>query len=281
MVEIEEEQKKKLKFLVLGESGVGKTFLINKYISRNWNIENEIQIKKTYGIDINIELINNENETILIEFIELEGDFDKKEYFNIFINIYFKEKSKFHKKLPFHAIIYVFDTHSFESLENCNKWFKWLYNEIKIKIFDEKNINNKNNRIKYDDFLDTPIFFLGNKADFKKNTEMNLINSKINNIINKDKKYILSSFAFKNTNNLYYYNNMKGDEFHKILEIFIFQILNLMNNLDSFKNTNTVDKVQDYSKYSLKEFMYLKTFNYKLKKNYLSRFIKLIMSFKR
>lgn len=278
-----EEEENKLKFLVIGESQVGKSFLINKYISRNWEIKNVVKIQKTNGIDINVELINNENENFIIEFVEFEGDFDKIEYFNIFTNIYFKEKSKFTKLLPFHGIIYVFDTQCFESLAKCNKWLKWFYNEMKIKIFEENEISNKEKRVKYSDFLDIPILFLGNKTNFKKNKQMNLVNSKINNMMNKQKKFILSNFAFKNTKNLYYFDNTKEEEFFQFLEVFIFQILNLMNNSNNFKNTNIVnqEEIPDFSNYCLKEFIYLKTFNYKLKKNFLSKLIYKILNLRR
>lgn len=264
------EDQRKLKFIVLGDSSVGKTELLNSYIMRDWLKKDLINIKPTRGIDIFIEEKIIDGDHIMIEFIELEGDYDEREKMNIFLNIYFKENSAFNKFVPFHGIIFIFNTNQTHSLNSCKNWLKWFHLKMKTKIF-EKDCNllkpEKKGNI-YDNFLDIPILFLGNTID----GGINRVDNKIDEKIQKSQKFILSNFSFKNNKNLFFILKKNSEKLNDILNEFVFQTYQMSINSRS-QNTNYFndDNLIDYSQYTLKEFMYLKTFNFRQQKNFFQK----------
>ena len=265
-----DEEKRKLKFIVLGESRVGKTELIQSYITREWLKKDLIKIEPTEGIDIFVEEKNIDGDNTMIEFIDLEGDFEEREKLDIFLNIYFKELSAFHKFMPFHGIIYVFNTNQSYSLEACKKWLKWFHLKIKNKIFERdcRLLKTEKKGTIYDNFLDIPILFLGNTID----EGNNIIDYKIDKKIKSSQKFILSNFSFKNTKNLYFILKKNSEKLNDILDEFIFQVYQ-MSSTSRSQNTNyfNEENLVDYSQYTLKEFMYLKTFNFRKQKNFFQK----------
>ena len=57
-----------------------------------------------------------EGDKFLVEFVEIEGDLDRADDFEIFLDFYTCESTHFEKNLPFHGIIYVFEANNKKSL---------------------------------------------------------------------------------------------------------------------------------------------------------------------
>tara|TARA_Y100000991_G_C21842750_1_gene293050 strand:- start:246 stop:743 length:498 start_codon:yes stop_codon:yes gene_type:complete len=126
--------------LFLGDSFVGKTSIINTFVS---NIFNEYQ-EITIGVSLYIKNIENNKKKYNIRIWDTNGN---KNYKSLFIPYY---------KIA-EAVVIVYDLTNIESLKNAEKL-----------IDSVKNINNK-----------CPIFVVGNKCDIKNITE-NDIKNKVN-----------------------------------------------------------------------------------------------------
>lgn len=114
------------KILVLGDSNVGKTSIINSYCN------NELSDSNTIGVDFNCKITEINNKLIKFNIWDTSGDYK----FRNIVNRYYKGSR---------GIILVFDITNYDSFENLYNWM----NDI-----------NENS----DNFF-IPIILVGNKCD--------------------------------------------------------------------------------------------------------------------
>ena len=148
--DIEEDNEIIFKIITLGDSGVGKTSIINKYITDNY-LDN---IVSTLGVNFSYKnLIFNKTQKIKLKLIDTCG----QEKFRALSKSYFKNTD---------GVLYVFGLDDKESFDNIKIWMEYFNKECKIE--------------------DIPKILVGNKCDLDTDKELdkNIINefSEKNNI---------------------------------------------------------------------------------------------------
>ena len=170
-----------LKVITLGESGVGKTAIINRFANNTFD-ENSMA---TLGINIISKEIKLDNEKIIpIKVIDTAG----QEKYKALTKSYFKNID---------AVLFVFSIDKKVSFNNIKDW---------IKIFDE-NHNDKDGILKY---------LVGSKSDLDREREIDI--DLVNQFINKypDFKYYETS-AKSNEGIEELFKNL-GEDFYKNLD---------------------------------------------------------------
>ena len=129
---------KKYKIIIVGESNVGKTSIITKYLRRNIdNIENTIGTEYS---NVNIEEYKQE-----LQIWDCAG----QEKFRSLVKLYFRGAN---------ICLFVFDLNDVKTLEGLKEyWIKYALS----------NINNK----------DCIYYLIGNKSDLEKNTNYHIVNN--------------------------------------------------------------------------------------------------------
>lgn len=162
-------ERRKIKFIVLGEGGVGKTTLLQNYIQLSWKQKEEELVAKTKGVDLFVQKMNLDGDEFLVEFIDIEGELDQTGHFELFLQMFSDEPSDFPLNLPFHGIIFVFESTNKKSLSSMKTWIKWFHDSMKTIILNkssQKHLLEKPNQSNpYEEFIKIPILFLGNKYD--------------------------------------------------------------------------------------------------------------------
>jgi len=148
--DIEEDNEIIFKIITLGDSGVGKTSIINKYITDNY-LDN---VASTLGVNFSYKkLIFNKTQKIMLKLIDTCG----QEKFRSLSKSYFKNTD---------GVLYVFGLDDKESFDNIKIWMEYFNEECKIE--------------------DIPKILVGNKCDLDTDKELdkNIINefSEKNNI---------------------------------------------------------------------------------------------------
>lgn len=114
------------KILLIGDSGVGKSSLMRKYINNEYN-ESYIS---TIGVDFSIKTLNIDNKKIKIQIWDTAG----QERFKTIISSYYRGA---------HGILVVFDITNKESFQNITNWLqeieKYKKDDIEIIIIGTKN----------------------------------------------------------------------------------------------------------------------------------------------
>ena len=151
------EENQVFKIITLGESGVGKTSIINRF-TKNEFYEN---ISSTIGINFsNKEMIINNKHKIILRIIDTAG----QERFRSLSKSYYKNVD---------VVLFVFSMNDKESFEKITEW---------MESFKEN--NNKGG--------DIPKYLVGNKNDLELKVEQNLIDEFI-----KEKKIPFISTSAK------------------------------------------------------------------------------------
>lgn len=119
------------KTILIGNSGVGKTSIINRYVDKTYT-ENYIS---TIGVDFKIKTLQSKNENIKLQIWDTAG----QERFRTITSSYYRGS---------HCIIIVFDVTDQESFSDITSWL--------LEVDKHKSD-------------DTLIVFLGNKIDDKEN----------------------------------------------------------------------------------------------------------------
>ena len=142
------------KIITLGDSGVGKTSIINRYIK---NVFDDC-ITSTLGVSFAIkEVLVNKKEKVRLKLIDTCG----QEKYQALTSSYLKNAD---------AVLFIFALNDKESFDNIKKW---------MDLFYEKSIINEK-----------PQMLLGNKSDLPYEINENLINEFVNN---NNIKYIKTS----------------------------------------------------------------------------------------
>ena len=127
------------KVITIGDSSVGKTSIIRRYI---YNIFDE-NTMSTIGLTFCFKEVKLKNgKKVQIKIVDTAG----QEKYNALTKSYFKNVD---------GVLFIFDFHNLESFENIEKW---------IKLFEENN-NGKG----------IPKYLIGNKCDLEKKVEQKLI----------------------------------------------------------------------------------------------------------
>lgn len=119
-----------LKVVIVGDSGVGKSNIINRYCNDQFNQDG----KATVGVELETKFFKIQKEVLNVSIWDTAG----QERFKSITNAYYRGA---------HGVIVVFDLTRKETFENCRNWF----NEVK----------NANNQILNNMLL------IGNKSDLK------------------------------------------------------------------------------------------------------------------
>lgn len=117
-----------LKVVIVGDSGVGKSNIINRYCNDQFSQDG----KATVGVELETKFFKAQNEVLNVSIWDTAG----QERFKSITNAYYRGA---------HGVIVVFDLTRKETFENCRNWF----NEVK----------NANNQILNNMLL------IGNKSD--------------------------------------------------------------------------------------------------------------------
>jgi small GTP-binding protein len=185
-----------MKFITLGDTGVGKSSLLNYYI--NNNIDN---ISTTIGVDYYVKYIKYDNNIIKLLIWDTAG----QERFKSITKTYIRNVS---------CIILMYDISNINSFINLKEWLNFLnkYNQKDsiIILVGNKSDNNNNREITFDEgkeyaknnnflFYETNVINGENINEIFEKTILNifknlninkyLIKNKNNQLINKEKKY--------------------------------------------------------------------------------------------
>lgn len=119
------------KVLILGESGVGKSSILQAYVN-NFFSENYIS---TIGVDFFIKILKHNNTSIKIQIWDTAG----QERFRSIVNAYYR---------GCHAVILVYDCTDIDSFDRLKCWYKEIKNFltelVPILVISNKNdIRNK------------------------------------------------------------------------------------------------------------------------------------------
>ena len=121
-----------LKYIILGDSGCGKSSIMNRYISSTFN-EN---LDTTIGLEYGTKNVTIDDETFKIQIFDLAG----QERFRSIVKSYYR---------GCHGILLVFDITNKQSFENLEYWYQEIQNVNDL-------LSNKYN---------PSIILLGNKYD--------------------------------------------------------------------------------------------------------------------
>ena len=150
---MKENEKEKLdiefKIITLGNIGVGKTSIIQRFVSDEFNLKQF----STMGISHNFKIIETNKKKIKLQLIDTGG---QEKYRSLSIS-YFRHVD---------AVLFVFDLNNPQSFDSIQYW---------IDLFNE-NDNGKNIKGKY---------LIGNKSDLEQKVDQNLIDelTQKNNIL--------------------------------------------------------------------------------------------------
>jgi len=155
------EEVKTFNIITLGDSGVGKTSIINRYV-KNQFYENNIS---TLGMNFAYKEIKFNNKgKIILKLMDTAG----QEKYKALTKSYFKNVD---------AVLFVFNMNSKDTLDTIKDW---------MELF-------KNNNSKYEDI---PKYLVGNKNDLEINVEQNLIDE----FVKENKIPFMSTSAKDNKN---------------------------------------------------------------------------------
>ena len=139
--DLEEDNEIIFKIITLGDTGVGKTSIINKYITDNY-LDN---VASTLGVNFSYKkFIINKTKKIMLKLIDTCG----QEKYRSLSKSYFKNTD---------GVLYIFGLDDKESFDNIKEWMKYFNEECKIE--------------------DIPKILIGNKCDLEidKDLDQNII----------------------------------------------------------------------------------------------------------
>ena len=166
-----------MKVITLGESGVGKTSIIKRYIHNKFDEKN----LSTIGLNFSFKYIKlKDGNTINLKLIDTAG----QEKYKALAKSYFKNVD---------AVLFVFALNSEESFNNIKNW---------VNLFDD-NHNGKG---------DIPKYLIGNKSDQEREVREDLIEQ----IKNEYKNYKYYETSAKNNDGIEKFFQDLGEDLYKI-----------------------------------------------------------------
>ena len=153
---------KAFSIITLGDSGVGKTSIINRYINNKFDENNSSTVGINYS---NKEMEFNNKDKIILRLMDTAG----QEKYRAITKSYYRNAN---------AVLFVFSLNDKDSFDKINEWMTYF-----------KNNNSKGEHI--------PKYLVGTKNDLEKCVEDNSIN-----IFAKENNLSFMSTSAKNNNNI-------------------------------------------------------------------------------
>ena len=173
-------EKMKIKTVLIGDSGVGKTCIVNMYLNKNFNININTTIGAAFNRkDISDKIKNNRNnKTYLLEIWDTAG----QERYNSLLPMYYR---------GCHSIIMIYDITCKKSFEKLKKYFDEIKipSDVQLIIVGNKLDKDDFREVKYDDVkeyckLNNYVFF---EVSAKENKNIDTIFDTIIENINVEK----------------------------------------------------------------------------------------------
>jgi GTPase SAR1 family protein len=131
-------REKHAKFLVLGDTRVGKTTLFDKYANIKLSRTKDPKIKQTIGATSHIKKITSTNpaSTLITEFIDFGGDSEYIKELPVFLRILLSDFTRngpnysTDLSLPIDGVFIVFDINNKSSFYSTVDWTKWLFDNL-------------------------------------------------------------------------------------------------------------------------------------------------------
>jgi len=125
MVEKKDEYDFLYKVVIVGDSGVGKTNILSRYVSDTFHLES----KPTIGVELSTKTISVKNNVIKTQFWDTAG----QERYRAITGVYYKGA---------HGVIIAFDITKIETFRNIEKWIQEIKNhcgeDISVLIVGNK-----------------------------------------------------------------------------------------------------------------------------------------------
>lgn len=220
-----------MNFIVLGDSHVGKTTLLQQYC--NCKIANDAlgNPPKTIGMNIHVKKILHDQSLLITKFYDFSGDPEYTQDLDIFLKLILNSKEDYLGGSPIHGIFLVFDVNLKRTLESLKKWLYWIQENL-IKIGESQG---KFSKVVCQDIRKKikkiPVFVLGNKIDkltqkvglrMKELNQRNEVSSNFNKIIQRVTDFLRRKFAFVDFDNLLFLSRNMDNESTEALNELIF-----------------------------------------------------------
>lgn len=223
----------KMNIIVLGDSHVGKTTLLQNYTNLKLNNDTLGNPQKTIGLNIHVKKILHEQSLVITNFYDFSGDPEYKQDLDIFLKLLLTSNDEFIGEFPIHAIFLIFDINLKRTLESLKSWLIWLQKKL-VEIGESQGKSSKviceNIRKK---IKKIPVFLFGNKIDkltkqvgLLKMSELDQREKKVNKdfdrIIGKITDFLRRKFAFVDFDNLVFLSKNMDKETNDCIDEIIF-----------------------------------------------------------
>ena len=205
-----------LKYIMIGDSGVGKSSILNTYMTNNF----DKNINSTIGVEFYTKEFEMDDKKFKIHLWDLAG----QERFKSIIKSYYRKCN---------GVLLIFDLTDKRSFESVNYW----YNEL-LRMYPLEN----------DDEYNPSIFLIGNKNDMPyrniltKDVEMMISGKKITNYMECSAKTGDNINDIFNMLNDTIYQEVKN---HNHLE----KLSKISKNIVNFNNYQSINKKKSYCCY--------------------------------
>ena len=114
----EDEETKEVKIILLGETGVGKTSLINRYVNNEFNIDSEV----TLGSSSSVKVVKRLNINYRLSIWDTSG----QEKYHSVTNLFIKGSN---------IVILIYSIDSRDSFEHLNNWYSAMKDNLDKKNY--------------------------------------------------------------------------------------------------------------------------------------------------
>lgn len=148
-----------INILVVGDSTVGKTMLLETYCGYKLPEETTDQ---TVGIDVHAKVLSKNGQIVPCYYYDLSGDPETQPYTEVFVRNLFRNFVEHGGECPIVAIYSVFTCSNKNSVKALKKWLKWVYSAVSKMILSAKSVNQASldKRLK-----EIPVIVIGHKVD--------------------------------------------------------------------------------------------------------------------
>ena len=122
----EDEETKEVKIIILGETGVGKTSLINRYVNNEFNIDSEV----TIGSSSSVKVVKRLNINYRLSIWDTSG----QEKYHSVTNLFIKGSN---------IVILIYSIDSRDSFERLNFWYSAMKDNLDKKNYILAIVGNK------------------------------------------------------------------------------------------------------------------------------------------